>query len=325
MHLQVLLINPPIYDVAAYGFWSAPLGLLYVGAVLRKNGMELALLDCLKEREDKRKEDGRAPFFKQKAASPEPFKGLSRRFRRYGAKLEEMEAELRAAKTPDLVLVTTIMTYWYPGAVEAVRLARTVFPKAKIVVGGIYASLCPSHAAEQMAGADLIVGRDDLSTLYAFVEETFSCALPFKPRADELSRLPYPAFDLYEKRSFVPLLTSTGCAFNCTYCATSYLRPHISRRLPGEVLQEIEHWQDRGVSHFALYDDNFLFRKDTFSKPLLRGIGQLPLETAFYNPNALNASLIDREVAALLRGAGFREVRIGLETGRSRDAKGYGR
>ena len=36
MRLQVLLINPPIYDVAAYGFWSAPLGLLYVGAVLRK-------------------------------------------------------------------------------------------------------------------------------------------------------------------------------------------------------------------------------------------------------------------------------------------------
>ena len=115
--------------------------------------MELALLDCLKEREEKRKEDGRAPFFKEKAASPEPLKGLSRRFRRYGAKREEMEAELRAAKTPDLVLVTTIMTYWYPGAVEAVRLVRTVFPKAKIVVGGIYTSLCPSHAAEQMAAS----------------------------------------------------------------------------------------------------------------------------------------------------------------------------
>jgi MoaA/NifB/PqqE/SkfB family radical SAM enzyme len=74
------------------------------------------------------------------------------------------------------------------------------------------------------------------------------------------------------------------------------------------------HWHDHGVSRFALYDDNFLFRSDTFSKPMLSGIGRLPFEPAFYNPNALNASLIDRETAALLKEAGFREVRIGLET-----------
>jgi radical SAM superfamily enzyme YgiQ (UPF0313 family) len=80
------------------------------------------------------------------------------------------------------------------------------------------------------------------------------------------------------------------------------------------VLREIAYWHDQGVSRFALYDDNFLFRGDAFSKPLLLGIGRLPFEVVFYNPNALNASLIDREVAALLKEAGFREVRIGLET-----------
>ncbi len=32
--LRVLLINPWIYDFAAYSFWSSPLGLLYVGSIL---------------------------------------------------------------------------------------------------------------------------------------------------------------------------------------------------------------------------------------------------------------------------------------------------
>ena len=34
--LQVLLVNPSIYDVSAYGFWSAPLGLLYMGQHFEK-------------------------------------------------------------------------------------------------------------------------------------------------------------------------------------------------------------------------------------------------------------------------------------------------
>src|SRR5208283_4631603 len=37
-------------------------------------------------------------------------------------------------------------------------------------------------------------------------------------------------------------------------------------------------------------------------------------EVSLYNPNALNASLVDEETATLLRRAHFREVRLGLET-----------
>lgn len=312
--LQVLLINPPVYDVAAYGFWSAPLGLLYVGAVLRQNGMDLTLLDCLKENEEKRGEDGRAPFVKQKAAVPEVLRGLGKRFRRYGLPRSEVETRLRAMESPDLVLVTGIMTYWYVGVAEMVCLAREAFPSAKIAVGGIYPSLCYEHATGHMKGADLVVGREGLRPFYTFVEESFGRTLRFKPASDDLDVMPYPAFDLYESRPFVPLLASTGCAYRCTYCATSYLRPRISRRTPESVLREIGYWNDRGISRFALYDDNFLFRPDAFSKPMLSGVARLPFRPAFYNPNALNASLVDGEIAGLLKRAGFREVRIGLET-----------
>jgi len=44
---SILLVNPWIHDFAAYDFWMKPLGLLYVGAILRAAGYEVGLLDCL--------------------------------------------------------------------------------------------------------------------------------------------------------------------------------------------------------------------------------------------------------------------------------------
>jgi radical SAM superfamily enzyme YgiQ (UPF0313 family) len=162
--------------------------------------------------------------------------------------------------------------------------------------------------------ADLIVGKGGLEEFYAFVEESFGKKLKTRPAGDDINRMPYPAFDLYETRHFVPLITSIGCAYRCTYCATSFLRPRVVRRTPKSVLEEMGHWLELGVSRFALYDDSFLLAATDFARPLLRGIAALPMKPAIYNPNALNASLIDGEIAALLRRAGFQEIRLGLET-----------
>jgi len=312
--LNVLLINPYIYDVSAYGFWASPLGLLYMGAILRKAGMRVTLLDCLTEREEKRRADGRAPFVKERIDNPGATKGLPKRFKRYGMSTEDVAGGLRVMEKPDLVLVTCTMTYWYPGAEEVVRLVREAFPTSRIVVGGIYAALCGEHAMQRMAQADLIVGAGGLDKFYGLVEDLMGDKLSFRPNRDDIADFPYPAFDLYRKRSYIPLLTSVGCVYSCTYCATPYLRDRMVRRAPKSVLGEILHWNEKEVSQFALYDDAFLVGGEEFAKPLLRGITRLPTDVAFYNPNALNASLVDAELSALLKGAGFQEVRLGLET-----------
>ena len=44
---NLLLINPLIYDFAAYDFWSKPLGFLYVATLLRKNGFSIHHIDWL--------------------------------------------------------------------------------------------------------------------------------------------------------------------------------------------------------------------------------------------------------------------------------------
>lgn len=312
--LMALLINPYIYDFAAYNFWSSPLGLLYVGSILRENGFETKLIDCMEVQEKKRKEDGRAPFIKEKVTQPAPPKGIKKHFKRYGISPQELKKRLSESDEPDLILVTSIMTYWYPGTQEVVRIAREIFPGSKIIVGGIYPTLCDNLAVDTLKDADLIVKSNEIEKFYSFIENTFSISLSKKPLMDDLDVLPFPCYDLYDSIVFVPLLTSFGCAFKCTYCATPYMHPTIIRRSPASVIDEIDFWQHRGVKKYVIYDDSFLYKKEIYAKPLLKSIRELPFKIDIYNPNAINAAFIDEELAILLANTGFQEVRIGLES-----------
>ncbi|HED00998.1 MAG TPA: hypothetical protein ENN18_11580, partial [Proteobacteria bacterium] len=47
---RLALINPWIYDFAAYDLWAKPLGLLYLAAILRRNGFAVDFVDCLATR-----------------------------------------------------------------------------------------------------------------------------------------------------------------------------------------------------------------------------------------------------------------------------------
>ena len=44
---HILLINPWIYDFAAFDFWAKPLGLLSIGGMLRGQGYQISYIDCL--------------------------------------------------------------------------------------------------------------------------------------------------------------------------------------------------------------------------------------------------------------------------------------
>lgn len=56
---------------------------------------------------------------------------------------------------PDMVFVTSMMTYWYPGVFEVIRIVNELLPDAPVVLGGNYATICPDHAS--LSGADFIL------------------------------------------------------------------------------------------------------------------------------------------------------------------------
>ena len=71
---------------------------------------------------------------------------------------------------PQAVLVTSLMTYWYPGVQEAVSLVKEVFPKTPLVLGGLYAGLLPDHA-QARSGVDHLITGEGEGAILKFLKE----------------------------------------------------------------------------------------------------------------------------------------------------------
>ena len=94
---KLLLINPWIYDFTAYDFWSKPLGILYMAAILREKGYSIDYIDCMERLETnlssktnhisfKNHHEGRGSFHKEKVSKPESIRQIPRNYCRYGIK-----------------------------------------------------------------------------------------------------------------------------------------------------------------------------------------------------------------------------------------------
>ena len=309
---DVVLVNPWIYDFAAYDLWAKPLGLLRLGAGLRQRGYRIALLDALDPfhpdlpRRPKRRAYGTGHYFRKPIPKPLPLVDVPRRYARYGMPEDLFRRELRRLGRPQVFVLTSLMTYWYPGVVEALRLIREVFPEVPVLVGGIYVNLSPAHAREVLRDARVITGG---------IEETMKEVARLAAPSGEDPPHPYPAFDLLREIPYVVVSTSFGCPFSCRYCAARLLNPVFHQRPPLEVAEEIVYWHERfGVRDFAFYDDALLVNFEGHLGIILEEILKRGLKVRFHTPNAMHVRLVDGKVARLLKRAGFETVRFGFET-----------
>jgi len=321
----ILLVNPWIYDFAAYDFWIKPLGLLYVGSFLRQNGFDVRLVDCLdpyhpgmpfepRVHRPKRKPFGQGKFAKEKISKPEPFRDILRSYHRYGITPRIFKDEILQDGRPDLVMVTSMMTYWYPGVFEAIRIISDLLPGTPVVLGGHYATLCRDHAVSH-SGADVVLSGEGERKIPELFKNMLDEELKFVPDHENLDTYPYPALDLVRRLDHVPILTSRGCPFRCTYCASGLLNKGFRRRDPLKVADEITFWNhSRGVRDFSLYDDAFLVRPQDMAIPLLEEIIKRDLKCRFHCPNGLHLREVNDTIARLLFKAGFVTLRFGFES-----------
>ena len=220
---KVLLINPWIYDFAAYDFWIKPLGLLYIASVLRKNGFDVHLIDCLNTTDTEamnkrgiakadRKRHGSGHFFKEHIEKPGILSNIPRNYSRYGISPEVFEEHLQSIPKPDVILVTSMMTYWYLGVFHSIRLLKDYYPDVPVILGGIYATLCQEHASDN-AGADFYISGEGEVSVVKKVSELTGQDLSYLPSINDLDSFPYPAFDLLHEQDTLCLLTARGCPF----------------------------------------------------------------------------------------------------------------
>jgi radical SAM superfamily enzyme YgiQ (UPF0313 family) len=312
----ILLVNPWIHDFAAYDFWARPLGLLVLATRLRRYGWEPRLVDCLDPDHPemgpiKAKALSHGRFHRTPISKPKALEGVPRKYCRYGVNPELVRKDLESMPVPRAILVTSLMTYWYPGVQETIQLLRTVFPAAPILLGGIYASLLPDHAREHCGANEVLVGPGEADLEEVLFRKT---GVRVNPGEDPVELEFSPCLDLMRHVRFLPLLTSRGCPFNCAYCASRKMSPAFVRRNPAIVIEEIEAAAIRyGVRDIALYDDAFLVDSARHALPILEAAAERIPGMRWHTPNGLHASSIDRSVASAMKRAGFETIRLGLE------------
>lgn len=313
---RVLLVNPPIYDFAAYDFWLKPYGLLSVAGQLRGQA-DMAFFDYLDRLHPFMADRlelasgrwGLGRFHCRRIQKPPPLQHIRRYYRRFGLPGELFRSFLVERGPFDYVLIQTVMTYWYPGIQEVIGDVRAACPEALIVLGGNYATVCPEHASS--LGADLLITGMDLEPVWQL--------LGLSPDSDQ------PAlWEAYDRLAVGVLKLTEGCPFSCSYCSVPEVYGAFKSRSLERSLADLTLMTSCGAKDVAFYDDALLFDADHVLKPFLERVIQRGFDVHFHTPNALNARFLSKELAELMVRAGFKTFYLGFESYSRRWQQGTG-
>lgn len=222
--------------------------------------------------------------------------------------------------------------------------ARRAAPSAVILAGGAHASAEPEATAAHADVDAAVVGEGErtlaeiLTRIAAGLEWRGVAGIAFRdadgqvqrtaprPYIEDLDELPMPAFDLTDldaysrrrgmslagQRRYMPLTTSRGCPYRCTYCHDiqgKRFRAHS----PEYVLAMIDELRERyGVFDFDITDDIF-----NFDPQRLMAIcdGLIARGDVHYTcPNGVRGDRLTVEQVDRMARAGAQYVAIAVET-----------
>ncbi|MBT5968657.1 MAG: B12-binding domain-containing radical SAM protein [Nitrospina sp.] len=124
-------------------------------------------------------------------------------------------------------------------------------------------------------------------------------------------------FPVFRNKRFLPLVTSRGCPFKCTYCHDIFDKS-IQYRSPKAVVDEIEYLINKyGVREFHIVDDVFNVNMKR-AKLVLDAIIQKNLNIHISFPNGLRADFFDDELIDKMQRAGVYRMALGIESGSQR-------
>lgn len=178
---------------------------------------------------------------------------------------------------PDQVKITSLFTYWANYVWDSVRFYKKNYPKAKVIVGGIYASLMPEHC--EKSGCDKV---------YKGVDK----------RAEKF----LPAYDLVDV-DYQIVHTSRGCLRKCKFCGTWKIEPKFTykKTIKNEICS----------NRIIFYDNNLL--ANPCIKEILEELENAKYNgRVVYSESqcGIDGRLLTSELAKLLKKARFLNPRI---------------
>ncbi len=309
---KVLLIKPRLLNVEYTGI-TQPLGLIYIGATLRKAGHDPRIHDCALDHQD----------------------------------LHILKRILENWK-PDFIGVSIIITE-LEQTEKIMKLVRTMLPDVPVTFGGPWPTANPEKALRSY-GADFVVlgeGEKVFPELINALDKGLPTAsIPgtasllnggakINPTLylteDEMNAMPLPAWDLLDHklyarmhsmdcvgfRPYMTMITSRGCPYRCAYCHHT-MGKNFRKRSVESVLGEMEELRFKyGFKDFEIVDDCFNLDRERMLK-ILHGIKKRLGDVKLYFPNGVRADMLEPEDIALLKQAGAVSMCFAIETSSSR-------
>jgi radical SAM superfamily enzyme YgiQ (UPF0313 family) len=305
--MRIALINPP-YPRGAPESIFLPLGIGYLAAFLENGGYDVNVIDC------------------------QVFRPTQ----------EQLEDELRQ-RQPNVVGVTA-STLTYKPATEIVKTAKETLPECLTIMGGPHVTVLDKETLIQNPEVDVIVRKEGEQTLLELLKvfsesgtRNFNEILgitfrengqvirnPDRPFIQNLDELPYPAFKffplkkyLFFGKTYLPIITSRGCPFQCTFCMASQMCGRRFRvRSPGNVVDELELLRDEyGADAVTFYDDTFTFDMNRVYKiceEMKKRRIHLPWDCR------TRVDMISKELLDTMRSANCQLIHFGVESGSQR-------
>jgi anaerobic magnesium-protoporphyrin IX monomethyl ester cyclase len=328
--VKVLLVDPPFYRLIGFYNRYFPLGLVSVGTALRDAGHEVTVYDA---------DYNESPSIIGNAC-------LTGYYQRYLDSFHQTEnavwAQMRgtiAEVRPDVVGITAC-TACAASAFRVARISKEINPACPVVIGGPHATvraeeilrICPDvdyvvRGEGEVTATELLgVVADSRADVDRRVEAVSGVSfrmggsirhnLP-RERIKDLDAFAPPDRSLmmnratYSSEDMGLIMTSRGCPFACTFCATD--NRQVRYRSIAHILGEIRHVKAAwGTVHFTLKDDSFTVNKKrvaAFCDALARENLRIGWECN------TRVDLVNEDMLRRMKRAGCNSVKVGIESG----------
>lgn len=186
---------------------------------------------------------------------------------------------------PHTIYITSLFTYAYEPVHDVIRYYSQRYKKARIIVGGIYATLCPDY-----------------------LKDTFGNRIEIHkglvPEAENI----LPDYSLVPEWNASILFSSRGCIRKCHFCSVPVLEPKFKAK------KSIKRLIYPGHKKVILWDNNILaspYWRDIFDE-----FEEMNLEVDFNQ--GLDARLITEEVASRLKRLKLSLLRLAYDSNQIR-------
>ena len=288
---------------------NPPIGLGYLAAVLKEHGHQVEIIDCAIQKES------------------------------YSQIISQVKQS-----NPDVVGITALSSYYDGMRKLAHRFQELGIP---VVLGGVHASSLPEFSLRDCKADFVVSGEGEYTTLeliqkwqdeetrkkvkgIAYIENGKFKTNPKREPIQNLDEIPFPAWDLISPLNYPPIphgrvmkryplasiLTTRGCPFSCSYCAsTQFWGGNFRRRSSQNVADEIEYLVDKfGVREIHIWDDNFtLIKKHVIG--ICREVLRRKLDLKFSCPNGVRIDSLNKEILQIMKRVGFYSLTFAIESG----------